>query len=264
MYVQDDLAFIKIESHIIMQQELSGIYIYVKAINTGRNPISYGLIRIVYRFNPKVTHKATNRVQEGILPLDSELSISPVIQDTTWRLKDGTIYSKYDYAGYIRNTHYQGVFGNGYGEWLLSASREYHSGSPLKQDLLVHHDALILNCMTAGHFGTPHLTTPPGWSKLYSPWLLYFNEGSEEELKEDAVRQSKVEQSRWPYKWMDDMDYPLKHGSLAGQITGPPRSMVVLSSSLTELFDLQALGYSYSTETDENGDFQLERIRPRT
>ena len=262
MYLQDAPGFLRIECHIIMQRGLSGIYMYVKTTNTGINPITFGLIRIVYRFNPRVMHKATNGVLEGILPLESELNNSPVIQDTTWKLPDGTIYSKYDYAGYIRNTPYQGVFGNGYGAWLLSASREYHSGGPLKQDLLVHQEALILNCMTAGHFGTPPLTAPPGWTKIYGPWLLYFNQGSEDELKANAISQSKVEQSRWPYNWMTDTDYPLKRGSLTGQITGPPRSMVVLSSSLIEEFDMQTLGYSYSTESDQNGYYMLKNIRP--
>ena len=263
-YLQERPDFLRLEYHIIMQRGLSGLYTYVYTSNTGLKPITFSYIRVVYRFDPKVMLQATNGVQESIIPDENELTNARLVQDATWRLSDGTYYSKYDYAAYIRETPYQGVFGNGYGSWLLSASREYHSGGPLRQDLTVHEAALILNIMTAGHFGAPELTATIGWSKIYGPWLMYFNEGSDDELKEDTIRQVKVEQSLWPYNWMDDIDYPLKRATLIGQVFSPVRSMVVLSSSLAEEFDLQVLGYSYSTETDENGHFKQKNIRPGT
>ena len=262
MYLQDSPGMVTLEYHYIMEQGIRGLYTYVHASNNANHDITFSLYRTVYRFDPQIMSQATNGVQEGIIPDKSELTNERLVQDTTWKLSDGTYYSKYDYAAYFRKTPYQGVFGNGYGAWLISASREYHSGGPLKQDLTVHEAALILNVMTATHFGTPSLTAPVGWSKIYGPWLMYFNEGTDEELKADTIRQAKVEQSLWPYKWMSDSDYPLKRGELKGKVTSPVRSMVVLSSSLMEEFDLQVLGYSYSTETDENGDFQLEKIRP--
>ncbi|XP_033222742.1 rhamnogalacturonate lyase-like [Belonocnema kinseyi] len=262
MYVQDDSQFAKIEYHIIMEKGLSGIYSYIRVQNNKRYPISFGLMRIVYRFDPKLMYQITNGVQEGMPPPEFELRKKNEVQDTTWKLKDGNIYSKYDYAGYIRNTYYQGVFGHGYGVWLISASREYHSGGPLKQDLLVHHESLILNCLTAAHFGTPSLVAPPGWSKLYGPWLLYFNTGTDSEVKYNAIYQYKREKKKWPYQWMNESDYPLKRGTLSGRITGPPQSMVVLSSSLRENFDMQTLGYSYSKQTRKDGTFKIGKIRP--
>ncbi|XP_033229094.1 rhamnogalacturonate lyase-like [Belonocnema kinseyi] len=262
MYLQDSPGFLKLEYHLIIERGLSGLYTYVKSTNNQDHPLTFDELRVIYRFNPKATHQVTNSVQQGILPDSSVLTNDKLIQDTTWRLKNGTIYTKYDYAGYIRNSTYLGVFGDGYGAWLISASPEYHSGGPLKQDLLVHEDALIANYMTGSHFGTPALQAPVGWSKIYGPWLLYFNEGTDDKMKADAIRQVKLEKGLWPYKWMKEADYPLKRGALTGRIIGPPRSMVVLSSSLKEEFDLQTLGYSYSTETNGNGDFHLENIRP--
>ena len=262
MYLQDNPKFIRIEYHIIMEQGKSGFYSYLKLTNNKRHPITFGLMRVVYRFDPTIMHQITNGVQEGSPPRDSVLRKSKLVQDTTWKLADGSIYSKYDYAGYIRNTHYQGVFGHGFGAWLLSASREYHSGGPLKQDLLVHHEALILNCITADHFGTPSLTAPVGWSKLYGPWMIYVNVGADSVVKVDALRQSKVEQSLWPYNWMNDPDYPLNRASLEGKVVSPVQAMVVLSSSLKEPFDLQTLGYSYHTETEKDGSFSIDNIRP--
>ncbi|XP_033223812.1 rhamnogalacturonate lyase-like [Belonocnema kinseyi] len=262
MYLQDRPGMVTLEYHYIMEQGQSGIYTYVHAANNADDNITFSLYRTVYRFDPTVMVQVTNGVQEGTIPDGGELNDANRVQDATWKLSDGTYYSKYDYAAYIRKTPYQGVFGNGNGAWLISASRDYHSGGPLKQDLTVHEAALILNVLTAGHFGSPSLTAPLGWSKLYGPWLLYFNEGTDEELKADTIRQAEKEQSLWPYEWMNEKEYPLKRATLKGRVTSPVRSMVVLSSSLTEEFDLQVLGYSYSTETGRNGDFNLENIRP--
>ena len=264
MYLQDVPGFLKYEYHIIMEKGLSGLYAYVKATNNNDHPLTFSETRTVYRFNPRTMHQVTNGIQEGILPDENELIDARLVQDTTWQFSDGTYYSKYDYAGYIRQSPYLGVFEKGYGAWLISASREYHSGGPLKQDLLVHQDALIVNYMTGGHFGTPALKAPVGWSKIYGPWLLYFNNGTDDEMKTDVIRRTKLEHKRWPYKWMSESDYPLKRATLKGKVSSHVRSMVVLSSSLTEEFDLQTLGFSYSTETDKSGHFEIEHIRPGT
>ena len=264
MYLQDVSGFLKYEYHIIMKKGLSGFYTYVTLINNKDHPISLAETRVIYRFDPRTMHQVTNSVQEGILPDANILINAQPVQDTTWKFVDGRYYSKYDYAGYLRNSSYVGVFGHGYGAWLISTSREYHSGGPLKQDILVHEVSLISNYMTGKHFGTPNLNAPVGWSKIYGPWLMYFNEGTDFQMKADTIRQVNVEKNLWPYNWMNESDYPLKRGSLTGQIVSSVRSMVVLSSSLTEDFDLQTLGFSYSTETNENCDFQLDNIRPET
>ena len=261
-YVQDIPGVQKLEMHYIMERGLTGIYSYVKLTNTGIQTLTFDHIRAIYRFDPKILTQGNNGRKKGTLPLYSFLNTLPKVQDETWKFSNDTYYSKYDYAGYIRNTPYRGVYGNGYGVWLLAASHEYHSGGPLKQELLLHQDSLLINCMTTTHFGTPSLNAPPGWSKIYGPWLLYFNQGTDNSVNEDAIRQSQVEQSLWPYKWMNDADYPLTRATLTGQITGASRIMVVIHSSLGEEFDKQTLGYLYHAETDKNGFFVISKIRP--
>ena len=262
MYLQDKPGFLRLEYHLIMERGLSGIYSYVKANNSESETLMVANMRLVYRFNPKILTEGTNGEREGRIPVYSYLSSLKKIQDETWQFPDGNYYSKYDYAAYIREHSHRGVFGGGYGAWMLLASHEYYSGGPLKQDLHVHQDALILNCLTASHFGTPDMAATPGWSKLYGPWLMYFNQGTNDEVKADAIRQSKVEQSLWPYKWMNEKDYPLIRGQLTGRVIGPERIMVVLHSSLTERFDWQTQGYTYNTETREDGLFVINNIRP--
>lgn len=61
----------------------------------------------VYRFNPSVLTQGTNSVRSGTLYLYSYLNTQTKTQDETWELSDGTYYTKYDYAGYIRDTPYQ-------------------------------------------------------------------------------------------------------------------------------------------------------------
>lgn len=78
--------------------------------------------------------------------------------------------------------------GNGYGAWMVPASGEYFSGDALKQELLVHQDAIILNYLTGSHFGTPDMVAQPGFEKLYGPWLLYINQGNDRELVADVSR----------------------------------------------------------------------------
>ena len=262
MYIQNKPGLLRLEYHIIMKRGLSGIYSYVKVKNTQKETISIANMRTVYRFIPSITNKATNGEKEGLLPLYADLQKLTEVQDETWRFPNGTYFSKYDYATYIRDHSYRGVFGGGYGAWMLLASHEYYSGGPLKQDLHVHQDALIINCLTASHYGTNKLIAPPKWSKLFGPWLIYFNKGTDDEVKADAIRQSKVEQSLWPYKWMNEKTYPLIRGTIKGRVTGPDRIMVVLHSSLTEKFDLQTLGYTYNTETSKNGSFTIKNITP--
>lgn len=154
------------------------------------------------------------------------------------------------------------TFVGGFGAWIVSASREYHSGGPLKQELLVHQDSLMLNYFHSSHFGTPNQFAPPGWSKFYGPVLIYLNTGSDEEILADVAQQAEIERSKWPYTWVEEAEYPLERGNVSGNVTGQTKAMVVVYDSLEEEFDLQTLGYLYHTETDEDGSFTIENIRP--
>lgn len=102
----------------------------------------------------------------------------------------------------------KGVYGNGYGAFVISPSREYHAGGPLKQDLLVHQDSLIANYFVSSHFGTSGLTASSGWTHIYGPWLLYFNTGSDSAILSDVASQANTEKSKWPYSFVGDSEYP--------------------------------------------------------
>ncbi|WFN57038.1 polysaccharide lyase family protein [Dickeya lacustris] len=261
-YIDDQNGKLRLEYHFIMRSNVSGIYSYVVAANTGSTPVTVSELRNVYRFDASRLNQLFNGVRRGTPLLYRELEAQPKVQDETWQLPDGNIYSKYDFAGYQRATRYWGVLGNGYGAWLVPASDEYYSGDALKQELLVHQDAIILNYLTGSHFGTPDMVAQPGFEKLYGPWLLYINQGGDREVLADASRRAEHERARWPYTWMDDARYPQQRATVSGQVrTQAPHALVALNSS-GEDADIQTHGYLYHARTNRDGQFTLHDVPP--
>lgn len=265
-YLSGASGRLALEYHLIMRDGVNGLYSYVIAGNSGSSDVLVSELRNVYRFNAALMGRAFNGVRDEKPPLYGELEKMQKIQDETWALPDGSIYSKYDLAGYLRSTPFWGVYGNGFGAWLIHAGKDYFSGDALKQDLLVHQDAIVLNYMTGAHLGTPDMIAPPGWSKFYGPWLLYFNhqDTSAQALRDDVLRQAREETAEWPYRWVKDARYAPDRGEVKGrlQVADGRRMRVVLSSSRTEPFDLQTLGYLQDTLTDKDGSFDIKAVRP--
>ncbi|ENN76669.1 hypothetical protein YQE_06848, partial [Dendroctonus ponderosae] len=252
-----------IEFHYVMVDGVSGIYSWAKYINSQSGTVSLGETRTIYRFDSSILTQGTNQARSGTLYLYSYLNTQTKVQDETWQLADGTYYTKYDYAGYLRETSYQGVYGNGYGAFVISPSREYHAGGPLKQDLLIHQDSLIANYFVSSHFGTSGLSAPSGWTHIYGPWLIYFNTGSDSAILSDVANRAQTEKSSWPYSFVNDDAYPRTRGTVTGKITGQPKAAVMLYDS-TETFDDQQLGYAFTTESDSSGSYTLTNVRPGT
>lgn len=55
------------------------------------------------------------------------------IQDWTFKMADGRIYTKYNYADYIEGRHVHGMAGqqSGLGLFTIQASHEYLNGGPI-------------------------------------------------------------------------------------------------------------------------------------
>lgn len=257
-WIDEHNGLLRLEYHLIMRKGIKGIYSYVVAENNGQHSVKVSELRNVYRFNPTLLDHLYSGERTGQPERYAALEQMPKIQDETWRLPDGSVYSKYDFAGYQRMQPFWGVYGADRGVWLIHASGEYLSGDTLKQDLLVHQDAIILNYMTGAHFGTPDMMAPPGWKKLYGPWLLYVNDGS----TADARRQAFSERVSWPYRWLDDSRYVTQRTTVSGRVTARVPVEIQLSSSRHEAVDQQTLGYVYSTLSDAQGEFSLAHVPP--
>lgn len=261
-----DIAYIGTwgELHYVVRSGISGLYSYFVATNIG----TVGEYRTLYRVDGSIFRTGYNSEHSAIaFPTLSQLQSATVLQDSTYQLADGTVYTKYDGSTYVAQDKLHGVYGNGYGVWMISPSHEYVNGGPMKQELTVHTeitggDAVLLNMLSASHFGTPSVDIPSG--KIYGPWLVYFNNGS----ISDAQKQVDKEQDQWPYKWLSNPHYPLERTTVTGTLRladGRPAAgaMVTLAQPGGDIY-AQGSDYIFYAKADDDGHFHISKVRPGT
>jgi len=116
------------------------------------------------------------------------------------------------------------------------------------------------------HFGAGTTYFKEGQQKMYGPALVYFNKGTREAMIADAKQLRDKELSAYPYQWMKHEAFPLKRGSVSGDIHldktyGTTRFQVVLAQPGSN-FTQQGNDYQYWAETDEKGHFEISHVRP--
>ncbi len=142
------------------------------------------------------------------------------------------------------------------GIWFVNPSIEYLSGGPTKQELDCHYgdngnpDPIILDYWRGTHYGggAPcRVQAGEAWNKVIGPIFIYVNSLNRAEepspadlatlqatagnptippawrhnataLWQDALRQARAEKSKWPYGWVEGVDYP--HRDERGTVTG--------------------------------------------
>ncbi len=260
-----DIAYISSwgELHYVVRSGVSGLYSYFVATGIG----TVGEFRTIYRLSSSIFRNGYNSVRSVAFPTLSQIKSAKVLQDSTYQLADGSIYTKYDAATYVAQDKLHGVYGNGYGAWMISPSHEYVNGGPMKQELTVHAesntgDAVLLNMLSATHFGNPNITIPSG--KIYGPWLIYFNNGS----ISDAQSQADIEDAAWPYSWLANANYPLSRTTVTGTLRlangqAAAGATVTLAKPGGDLY-AQGSDYLFSTQADGNGSFSIPKVRPGT
>jgi rhamnogalacturonan endolyase len=260
-----DIAYISSwgELHYVARTGVSGLYSYFLATNIG----NIGEFRTIYRVDGSIFRNGYNAERSGSFPTLSQIQQATALQNETFKLTSGTVYTKYDWASYVADDKVHGVYGNGYGVWMLPASQEYIEGGPMKQELMVHiesasGDGTVLNMLVGAHFGTPSVTVPNG--KLYGPWLLYFNNGS----SSDAQAQAAKEEAQWPYSWLSNPNYPLARTTVSGTLRladGRPAAgaMVTLAQPGGDIY-AQGGGYIFYACADSLGHFSIPNVRPNT
>ncbi len=268
----DKKGYLAIEFHIILMQGESGYYSYVIAENNTDMVFQLSEFRLVYRCGNRIFDHAYTGERYGLQPTNKYLQSNEKLQDEAYRLPDGEkytngdIYSKYDYTGFFSKNPMWGQYGHGYGFFFMPVSTECYPGGPLKQDLLVHYDGIVLNYMTGAHFGNGDLFVPIGWKKFYGPYYQYFNEAdTPEELFADALKVAEKEKEKWPYQWVNEPLYPLVRSRVEGKLVfedgTPCKNTTVILGQANLPIELQSAGYIYYTETDEKGCFTLDNVR---
>lgn len=265
----DDKSDLNLEYHIVMNSEDSKIYSYVIARNRTNKTYKINEMRTVYRLDKNIFPFSKTESRQGLQPSSNYTNQFKKWQDETYEMPDGErfsnskVYSKYDYADYFKDNDFWGFFGSKLGFWFVPVSKDYYPSGPLKQELMVHYDGILLNYMNGAHFGTSDFTIKPGWQKCYGPWAIYINEGKDyNELFNDAKAFAQKETKSWPYQWMKEDLYPQKRAIIQGQIDFPEKyKLTVVLSQGEENFSKASAGYIYYADTDENGLFRLENVR---
>jgi rhamnogalacturonan endolyase len=254
-----------LEHHIVLMDGESGLYGYVICKNPKNRRLG-GEMRSMYRLDRDIFDWAYVSERTGHQPRYAELVQYPSVQDETWKMPDGSIYQKYDYSGYMADTPIWGHYGHGFGVWFMPVSTEYYAGGPLRQDLMVHQDALILNYFQGAHYGGGGSDNFQDGQKLFGPWFTYINTGQNAAMIEDAGKKAAAEQAKWPYKWMDEPLYPVTRTRVSGQLKlagrgSPAYAMVVLGKPGEEIYK-QGGDFMFYAKADAAGRFSLPNVRP--
>ncbi|MEO6567916.1 MAG: rhamnogalacturonan lyase B N-terminal domain-containing protein, partial [Opitutaceae bacterium] len=215
-----DNRALHLEHHFVMLKGESGVHPYVIVKSTpGANT---GETRTMYRFDMDILDTAWTNERTGKQPKYAYLqSISKEgnLGDETWQLPDGSVYQKYDYCLYFANSPMWGHYGHGFGVFFMPVSTESYAGGPLRQELAVHQDALILNYIGGGHFGGGGTAAGRTGEKIHGPWFLYFNTGdTPEAIVADAKKVAATQKAQWPYRWMEEPIYPVQRTAVTGQL----------------------------------------------
>jgi rhamnogalacturonan endolyase len=266
------VGHIHFDQHYILRQGDHGFYTFVLMTHQPADPAeNNGQIRWSFYLNPSLfNYQLATDTEQGPIP---DTRGSTQVQDATFRLSDGTIYTKYNYCSYIEEDDVHGECGQGngsYGAFIVMGGKEYLQ-APTKQEITVHQGPIIHRFLVSGHFEPRELTKQPisgDWRKLCGPWMVYLNSGDgPAQLWADAKNQAKKEQSQWPYQWMQNADYPLERGEVTGTLklydgSRPAANALMVLAASSPDWQVQTLGYIFSARADAEGNFMLPHVRP--
>jgi rhamnogalacturonan endolyase len=152
------------------------------------------------------------------------------------------------------------------GLYIINPSFEYLSSGPLHFELTGHiddgdgGDPTLLDYWRGTHYGgseLPFAANEP-WTKVVGPIFIYVPTGNDpKSLFVDAKNKAKAEQARWPYNWVQGVDYPLaaERATVTGRL-----KLVDPQATVSKLSNL-LVGLAYPDEAPRP---RLPRPRPDT
>ena len=266
------------EQGYIMRKGVPGVYSYVIATGTATSasePIKEA--RVCSRLDDSMLNGYVDWRMNGRIPSNAEMAVAEkeenTIQDATYRLSDGSIYTKYNWANYIERDTLHGLCGlsnNYYGLYNIPVSYEWINGGCERQELTVHATSkspITIQMLQGEHFGGQAMVLAEGEKKLYGPFLICTTY-SKDPVK-TARNQAVKEAAEWPYQWFDNALYPRERGTVHGHLnitTGQRNDSVRIVLAQEKGKDPMEMthGYQFWTLTDANGDFELRNVRPGT
>ena len=265
------------EQGYIMRKDVAGIYTYVVATGTATSasePIKEA--RVCTRLASTLLEGYVDWRMNGTIPSNIEMGVAEqeenTVQDATYYLKDGTIYTKYNWANYIDRDTLHGLSDKYYGMWNIPVSYEWINGGPERQELTVHATSkspITIQMLQGEHLGGSAMVLADGEQKLYGPFLIYSNMKTPKITGpiNDAKLMAAQQQEEWPYQWFDHALYPKVRGTVKGHLhltTGQRKDSVriILAQEKGKDPIEHTRGYQFWTLTDAQGDFELKHVRP--
>ncbi|HEY4378937.1 MAG TPA: polysaccharide lyase family protein [Acidobacteriaceae bacterium] len=149
----------------------------------------------------------------------------------TTGVKKGIAEHKYDYCadqfdtpafGWSSTKQHVGIF-------FINPSMEYLSSGPNHFELTGHlddgdgGDPTLLDYWRGSHYGGSILPIAAGedWTKVVGPMMIYVPTGpTPDAMFADAKRQAKAEAAKWPYAWVNGVDFPKasERAAVSGQL----------------------------------------------
>ena len=264
------------EQGYIMRKGAPGIYTYVIATGTATSasePIKEA--RVCSRLDGAMLNGYVDYRMNGRIPSNSEMAEAEKeeVQDATYRLSDGSIYTKYNWANYVERDTLHGLCGlsnNYYGLYNIPVSYEWINGGPERQELTVHvasKSPITIQMLQGEHFGGQAMVLDEGEKKLYGPFLIFPCYSTKPVVS--ARNRAVQEAAEWPYQWFENELYPRERGTVRGRLnvtTGQRNDSVRIILAQEKGKDPIAMmhGYQFWTMTDANGDFEIKNVRPGT
>ena len=262
------------EQGFIMRKGVPGIYSYVIATGTATSanePIKEA--RVCSRLADGMLNGYVDWRMNGRIPSNSEMTEAEksenTIQDATYKLADGSIYTKYNWANYIERDTLHGLRDNTYyGLYNIPVSYEWINGGCDRQELTVHATSkspITIQMLQGEHFGGQAMVLKEGEKKLYGPFLICttYSKNPVQSARNQWVKEVEA----WPYQWFENDLYPRERGTVRGHLnvtTGQRNDSVRIVLAQEKGKDPIAMmhGYQFWTLTDANGDFELKNVRP--
>lgn len=259
----------------ILRKGVSGIYNYMTVKCTSDEDNGLHEARMCWRVNStELEYAYVDDSCHGKMPSPEQLkNYVSQLQDATYQLEDGSIYTKYDWANYIVNDSIHGIMtdkpAENYGVWFINPSYEWINSGPSKQELTVHQTdktPIILAMFQSNHFGSVTTKWKKGDTMFYGPYLLYVNSGDRDWMIADAKRQAAAEKSAWPYRWMKHELYTIERATVKGRINiasefNTKRMSVTLAKPGVKPH-LQGGNFQYYGVTDADGNFTIPAVVP--
>lgn len=262
------------EQGFIMRKGVQMLYTYVIATGTATSasePIKEA--RVCSRTAETLLYGYVDYRMNGKIPSNSEMTTAEkeenTIQDATYYLSDGSVYTKYNWANYIERDTLHGLNNGKYhGIYNIPVSYEWINGGCERQELTVHATSkspITIQMLQGEHFGGEAMILNEGEKKLYGPFAICPTYSTDPVAY--ARVQAEAEVAAWPYQWFENDLYPRERGTVRGHLnvtTGQRNDSVRIILAQEKGKDPLTMmhGYQFWTLTDENGDFELKHVRP--